>query len=66
MIAVSRFVCKVLGHEYIMGVRRSSPAIGREEMRCKRCDDQYLLPWEDPKDKFVTDDDRKKRLGLEN
>ena len=66
MDIVNKFICKVLGHKYIKEIRHCSPGIGREEMRCERCDDFYLLEWENPKEKLITEDDRKQRLGLEN
>ena len=59
-----KIICKLFRHNYIKKIRNHSPGYGREEMRCTRCKDWYLLPWKNPKDKLVTDEDRKKRLGL--
>ena len=46
---VAKILCWFGRHDYRKLVRTAPPALGKEEMRCRRCEDHYLVPAKQPR-----------------
>lgn len=49
MKKLTRILCWFNRHDYQKRVRSCAPALGKEEMRCTRCGDHFLVIQKQPK-----------------